>query len=159
MLSVSRERDFDVQNVLSRELCSVPLDLFYPNGARRRTAKSNLLNEIATSFNEESLSGWNCYGFHGNNRVYWLQQVERFSNVADEISAKFLSRFLECEVMVVVPDQYDFTFSISWKKTPNRRLIHSKLKLLVTEKFQRHVKVTLEIRTVKPTWWNTFSKK
>ena len=61
--------------------------------------------------------------------------------------------------MVVVPDRYDFTFSISWKKTPNRRLIHSKLKLLVTEKFQRHIKVTLEIRTVKPTWWNTFSKK
>ena len=40
-------------------------------------------------------------------------KFERFSNVADEISAKFLSRFLECEVMVVVPDQYDFTFSIS----------------------------------------------
>ena len=40
-------------------------------------------------------------------------KFERFSNVADEISARFLSRFLECEVMVVVPDQYDFTFSIS----------------------------------------------
>ena len=33
LLSVSRERDVDVQNVLSRELCNVPLDLFYSNGA------------------------------------------------------------------------------------------------------------------------------
>ena len=35
-----------MQNVLSRELCVVPLDLFYLNGAMRCTAKSNLLNEI-----------------------------------------------------------------------------------------------------------------
>ena len=37
-----------MQNVLSRELCATPLDLFYSNGAVRHTAKSNLLNEIKT---------------------------------------------------------------------------------------------------------------
>ena len=37
-------------------------------------------------------------------------KLERFSNVADEISAKFLSSFLECEVLVVVPDHYNFNF-------------------------------------------------
>ena len=35
-----------MQNVLSRELCAVLLDLFYFNGVVRRTAKSNLLNKI-----------------------------------------------------------------------------------------------------------------
>ena len=35
-----------MQNVLSREFCAVPLDLFYPNCAMRCTAKSNLSNEI-----------------------------------------------------------------------------------------------------------------
>ena len=46
LLSVSRERDVYVQNVLFRELCAVPLDLFYPHGGMRRTTKRNLLKEI-----------------------------------------------------------------------------------------------------------------
>ena len=37
---------------------------------------------------------------------------EKFSNVADDISAKLLSSFLECEVLVAVPDRYDFEFLI-----------------------------------------------
>ena len=40
------EENVDVHNVLSHELCAVQLDLFYPNGVMRRTAKSNLLNVI-----------------------------------------------------------------------------------------------------------------
>ena len=44
--SVSREQDVDVQSVLSRELCAVPLDLFNSNGAMRHTTESNLLKEI-----------------------------------------------------------------------------------------------------------------
>ena len=39
-------------------------------------------------------------------------KFERFSNVADEIFAKLLSSFLKCKVLVVVPDQYEFEFSI-----------------------------------------------
>ena len=50
MLSVCRERDNDVQNALSCELCAFSLmnfvDMFYPDGAMRHTAKRNLLNEI-----------------------------------------------------------------------------------------------------------------
>ena len=45
-LSVRRERDGGVQNVLSCELCAVLLYLFYSNSAMICTAKSNLLNEI-----------------------------------------------------------------------------------------------------------------
>ena len=37
---------------------------------------------------------------------------ERFSNVADQVSTKLLSSFFECEVLIVVPDWYDFEFSI-----------------------------------------------
>ena len=80
MLSVSRERGVDVQNILSCELCAVPSDLFYSNGAMRRTVKINLLESINYS------------------------KLERFSNVVDEISAKLPSSFLACEVLVVVPD-------------------------------------------------------
>ena len=46
LLSVNREWGVGVHNVLSLELFIVPLDLLYPNGAMRRTAKSNLLNDI-----------------------------------------------------------------------------------------------------------------
>ena len=34
------------ENVLSGEFFTVPLDMLYPKGAMRRTAKCNLLNEI-----------------------------------------------------------------------------------------------------------------
>ena len=53
----------------------------------------------------------NWYFFHGNITVYLLKQVQIFSNVADEISAKLLSSVLESEVLVVVTDQYDFKVS------------------------------------------------
>ena len=39
-------------------------------------------------------------------------KFERLSNAADEISTKLVSSFLDCEVLVVVPDRYDFQFSI-----------------------------------------------
>ena len=35
-----------------------------------------------------------------------------YYNVADKISTKLFSSFLECEVLVVVSDQYDFEFLI-----------------------------------------------
>ena len=56
---------------------------------------------------------------HGATAIFMamLQSIhyskfERFSNVADEISAKLLSSFLEYEVLAVVPDRYGFEFSI-----------------------------------------------
>ena len=39
-------------------------------------------------------------------------KFERFSNMSDEISAKFLSSFIEYEVLVVVPARYDYELSI-----------------------------------------------
>ena len=46
LLSLSREHEVYVQNLLFRNLCAIPLDLFYLNGAIKGAAKSNLLNEI-----------------------------------------------------------------------------------------------------------------
>ena len=43
---------------------------------------------------------------------YSNSKFERFSNVADEISTTLLANFLECEVLVAVPDRYDFEFLI-----------------------------------------------
>ena len=63
--------------------------------------------------------------------------LQRFSNVADEISAKILSSFLECEVLVVIPDRYSFEFSIKGAERKHRTedSIYRKLKLLTKENF------------------------
>ena len=109
MLSVSREREVDVQNVLSRELCAVPLDLFCSNGAARHTAKSNLLNKIEIKrYSLQPL--WGNLGAIGTNFMAVLQPVDysKFERFADEISAKCLSSFIEYELLVVVTDLYDF---------------------------------------------------
>ena len=42
--------------------------------------------------------------------------LERFSNVAHAISAKPLSNFLECEVLVAIADRCDFKFSTKAEK-------------------------------------------
>ena len=81
-------------------------------------------------------------------------KFESFSNVADEISTKLLSSFPECEVLVVVPDRYDFEFSIKATERKRRRedTTHRKLKLLITKNFQSHFKVTLGNEAMKPKW-------
>ena len=86
-----------MQNVLSRELCTVSLDLFYPNGAIRRTANSNLLNKIEIKRNPDL--GATVVDFMAILDSIDYSKFEGFSNVADEISAKLLSSFLEREVL------------------------------------------------------------
>ena len=82
--------------------------------------------------------------------------------VADEISTKLLLSFLECEVLVAVIDGYDFEFSIEAAERKRRtatQIISRKLKLLIAKNFQKHFKVSLEIRTIKPTCSNNLSKR
>ena len=57
---------------------------------------------------------------HGATAIFMaiLQSIhynkfERFSNVADEISAKLISNFLEYEVLAATSDRYSFEFSIN----------------------------------------------
>ena len=62
-------------------------------------------------------------GATGANFMEILQSIHyskfgKFSNVANEISARLLSSFLEYEVLVVVTDRYDIEFSI---KAADRR--------------------------------------
>ena len=47
-------------------------------------------------------------------------KIETFSNVADKISAKLLSSFLECKVLVVILDRYGFEFSIKGAERNHR---------------------------------------
>ena len=57
-------------------------------------------------------------------------KFKRFSNVPDEISPKILSSFVEYDVLVVVPDRYDFKFSIKpaeRKRRKKTQLIYRKL--------------------------------
>ena len=76
----------------------------------RRTAKSNLLNKIEIKrYLLPSLMripdlGATVMDFMAILESTDYSKFERFSNVADDISAKLLSNFLECEPLVVVPD-------------------------------------------------------
>ena len=91
-------RDVDVENVLYHEICAFCalctfylvnfVDLFYPDGAMRHTAKSNLLNEIKIKkYSLPSSMGNPDLGSTVNNFMEILQSIdyskfERFSNVA-----------------------------------------------------------------------------
>ena len=132
------ERNVGVQNFLSHELCAFCtlstfylmnfVDLFYPDGAMRHTAKSNMLNEIEINkLSLPSLMGNPDPRATATDLMAILQSTdyskfERFSNVADKVSTKLLSSFLECEVLV--PDGYDFEFSIEAAER-KRRTEHS----------------------------------
>ena len=78
-----------MQNILSRELCPVPLDLFYANGAMRHTAKSNLLNKIEIkwyllpSLMRNPDLGATVMDFIAILEPIDYSKFERFSNVAD----------------------------------------------------------------------------
>ena len=124
-LSVSRELEVKnwCKNVLSCELSAVPLNLCYLNGAMRHTVKSNLLNEIEikryslTSLMVNLDLGATVTEF----MAILLQSINYckfkiFHNADDEISIKLFPNFLQFEVLVVVPDQYDFEFSIKADK-------------------------------------------
>ena len=167
-----------MENVLSRELCAFCtlstfylvnfVDLFYADGSMRHTAKSNLLNEIEINKNLlPSLMGNPDFGATVTDFIAILQSIdyskfERFSNVADEISTKLVSGFFECEALVAFTDGYDFEFSIEAAERKRRtatQIISRKLKLLIAKNFQKHFKVSLEIRTIKPTCSNNLSKR
>ena len=76
-------------------------------------------------------------------------KFKRFPNAADEISAKLAPSFLECEVLVVVPDRYYFKFPIKAaerkRRTDDSTHMHE-IEIIGNEK------VTLGIRTIKQTW-------
>ena len=93
----------------------------------RHTAKRNMLNEI--EINKYSLPSLkeNLYlGTTVTTFIAILQSIDyskfkRFSNVADEISTKLLSSFLECETLTAVTDGYGFEFSMEVVERKRRR--------------------------------------
>ena len=118
MLSVSREQDVYMQDALPHKCNASAQALFYPKGTASHTGKSNLLskNEIKRCL-LPPLMGNPDIGVAVIDFMAILQSIDynkfqRFSNVADEISTRPLSRFCEWEVLVVVLDQHNFEFSI-----------------------------------------------
>ena len=121
----------------------------------RHTAKSNLLNEIEIKrYSLPSLMGNLDLGSTVTNFMAISQSIDYskfkgISNVADEISEKLLSCFLECKVLVVVPDRYDFEFSVKPAEKKRRKEDSAHIQEI---EIVDNRKVTLEIRTIKPTW-------
>ena len=91
---------------------------FYPNGAMRPTAKTDLLNLIKIKcfllppLMRDPDLGATVMGFMAILESIDYRKFEIFFNVADEISSKSFSSFLVCEVLVVVLERCDFKFSI-----------------------------------------------
>ena len=105
-----------------------------------------------------SWSWCNWYSFHTNITIYIdYSKFKRFSNIADEVSSKLLSSFLEYEVLVVVTDRYDFESSIKAvdRKCQTEDSAHiQEIEIIDDWNVQGHFKVTSGIRTIKATWWN-----
>ena len=120
----------------------------------RRTAKSNLLNEIEIKwYSLPTLMRNRDLGATVMDFMVILKSIDysklvRFSNVADEISTKILSSSLECEVLVEVLDQYDLKFWIKAVERKSRTEDSTHMQEIEiigkTEKFQCHFKVTFE---------------
>ena len=93
------------------------VDLFYPDGAMKTTAKCNMLNEIEINkYSLPSLMGNLDLGATVTDFIAIFESIdysrfEIFSNVGDEISRKLLSSFIECEVLVAITDGDGFEFS------------------------------------------------
>ena len=82
-------------------------------------------------------------------------KFERFSNVADEISVKPLSSFLECEVLLAIPDRYGFEFPIKGaeRKYRTEDSTHiQEIEIIDNRKFPKSFQSYLGIRTIKTTW-------
>ena len=77
---------------------------------------------------------------------------KRFSNVADKVSAKLLSSFLEHEVLVVVTDRFDFEFSI--KAAYRKRRTENSAHIREIEIDNEMSTVISGIPTIKRTWRN-----
>ena len=134
------------------------VDMFYPDGAIRHTAKSNMLNEIEINkYSLLSLLGNPDLGATVTDFMVILQFIDyskfgRFSNVADESSIKLLSSFLEWEVLVAVTNGYDFKLSIETAEGKHRTGDSTDMQETEIINGQSNFKVTLGIRTIKPTW-------
>ena len=61
-------------------------------------------------------------------------------------------KFLQREVLFVVPDQYDFKFSVKAAERKHRAEDSTHIQEMITAKFQSQFKVTLGIQTIKPIW-------
>ena len=153
--------------LLSCELFVISLDMLNPNAAVRCTAISNLLNEIETKrYSLPYLMGNPDMGATVTDFMSTLQSIdynkfESFSNVADEISAKLLWSFLECELLVVVSDWYDFKFSIKAAKRKRRTedSTHTQeIETIGNQKLPNSFQSYLENSNNKTKLVNTFSK-
>ena len=87
------------------------MGLLSPNGSMSHTTKSNLLNEtknkryLLSSLMVNPDLDTTITDFMVVLESINYSKFEKFSNVADEISARLLSSFLECEILVIVPDR------------------------------------------------------
>ena len=132
-----------------------------------RTTISTLLNEIETkryslpsSIRNPDL-GATVTDFMAILESIEYSKFEKFSNVADEISEKHLWNFLECELLVVVSDRYDFKLLI--KAAERKRWTEDsthiqEIEIIGNRKVRNLFQSYLKDPTLKRTCWDTFSK-
>ena len=85
----------------------------------------------------------------------------RCSNAADESSVKILSNLLEWKVLVVALDRIDFQFSMKAAERKHRTEDSNyiqQIEIIDNLKVPKSFQAALGNWTIKPIWWNTFSK-
>ena len=114
--------------------------------------------------NLENISNFEGWGLtlvaYKKNKVH--SKFERFSNIAHEVPATFLSSFLKYEVLVVVTDWYDFEFSIKAadRKYQTEDWAHEQeIEIIDNLNFHSYFKVNSVIRTIKTAWLNHGEKR
>ena len=59
---------------------------------------------------------------------------------------------------IAILQSIDYSKKLKENAGQRTQLICRKLKLLIAKNFESHFKVNLGTRTIKPSWWNSFSK-
>lgn len=134
LLAVSKNRDVDLQRVLSYELAAVPPSLFHDDGAIRKTDKSELAKKLESVSDEivelpvllGSEESTAAYIIDGMALIQTLNEnvFKTFNDLA-EIIAKKLIRLLKNPVyqageVIIVFDRYDRPSSIKLDERERR---------------------------------------
>ena len=103
--------------------------------------------------------GASCTNFMVIIQSIDYNKFEKLSSVSDEIFSKLLSSLLNVKCLLQFLIDMILNFELKLLKenaTQKTQLIYRKLKLLITEKFRIHFKVTMGIQKWRETYCYTF---
>ena len=140
-LAVPGSRKIDLQDVLSYQLCPVPLSIAQLNGSMRKAAKSNLLKELMIDINipdhlpDHDLSSI----IYLNDLMVLVQLIQKeesktFGDLTKVIAESVTSSSSFRSKIVLCPDRYDTEYSIKSFEREKRATASSRERVIYTER-------------------------